>query len=301
MRGQSGPYDPVASGGGAQYLAAVQQPPDEPTFQFSLARPRAGFDLIYECDRSALGPALAASFTPLAGDAELAAWLAHWRTRPHGPLVSKLADLLSGYATSYDVHGWLGAYQMHLLSGRAWGELLGHSLRGSLLDVGAGAGYVTEGARRYFERIVCTETSAPLRRRLRKRGFEALASDLTDYPLDQRFDVVSCFNVLDRTARPLSLLQRLTAHMADDGRLMLSMPLPPAPHVHVRGGTVSARERLPCTASSWEGAARELTEQLLRPLSLRVERLARLPYLSRGDSQADIYVLDAALWVCRRG
>jgi hypothetical protein len=31
-----------------------------------------------------------------------------------------------------------------------------------------------------------------------------------------------------------------------------------------------------------------------------IERLARLPYLSRGDSRAPYYVLDDGLWVLRR-
>ena len=263
-----------------------------------------GATLLYNCETAALGPVLAPRFIPLHEDAALHTWLAWWRARPHGWLLGTLANLLSGYATSYDVHGLLGAYQMHLLSSQAWSELLQGQHAGTLLDVGAGAGYVTEGARPLFERITCTETSAALRKRLAKRGFEVLSNDLTDTPIARSFDVVSCFNVLDRTARPVSLLRQLARQLTVGGRLLVSMPLPPAPHVHVRGGTVTACERLPCSASSWEGAARELSEQLfahvLEPMQMRLERLCRLPYLSRGDRAAPLYVLDAALWVFQR-
>ena len=37
---------------------------------------------------------------------------------------------------------------------------------------------------------------------------------------------------------------------------------------------------------------------LLLPAGLEIERLARCPYLSRGDAHAPLYVLDAAVWVC---
>lgn len=255
--------------------------------------------LLYDCDRERLGPALAAVFRPLQRDAAVEAWLAEWAARPHGWLSTKVTELLSSFSSSYDVHGRLGVYPMHLLSADAWGDLLESKHAASLLDVGAGAGYVTEGARRWFDQIVCTETSAPLVTRLLERGFEAQRLDLTVQWLARTFDVVSAFNVLDRTDRPLSLLRALHAHAGPTGTILLSMPLPPAPHVHVKGGTASPSERLPSVAASWEVAARELSERLIEPVGLEVVRLARAPYLSRGDSHAPLYVLDAAVWVCR--
>lgn len=255
---------------------------------------------MYGCHRDRLGSALAARFIPLARDEETDAWLAQWQERPHGWLSTKLVQVLERFASSYDVHGLLGAYPMHLLSSRAWGDLLGGVRARRLLDVGAGAGYVTEGARAWFDEIVCTETSRPLLRRLEARGLTAQAIDLTVQPLDGLFDVVSCFNVLDRTPRPLTLARALVARLHEGGRLLLSIPLPTSPHVHVAGGTIAQSERLPSVAREWESAARELSEQLITPLGLTIDRLARVPYLSRGDAHAPLYILDAALWVCSR-
>jgi len=257
-------------------------------------------ELVYDCHRDRLGSSLAARFIPLARDDETNAWLAHWQERPHGWLSTRLVQVLERFASTYDVHGLLGAYPMHLLSSRAWSELLGGTRARTLLDVGAGAGYVTEGARAWFDEIVCTETSRPLLRRLEARGLTARAIDLTDQPLDGRFDVVSCFNVLDRTARPRALARALVAALHEGGRLLLSIPLPLSPHVHVAGGTVAQSERLPAVAGGWESAARALSERLIAPLGLTIDRLARVPYLSRGDAHAPLYVLDAALWVCSR-
>jgi SAM-dependent methyltransferase len=256
-------------------------------------------DLRYDAELAALGR-YAPAFRALGPDAELEAWLARYAGAPHGRLTTLLASCLDGLLTSYDVHGLLGTYPMHLLSQAAWRDLLGPHERGTLLDVGAGAGYVTEGARACFDRIVCTETARYLRKRLARRGFEVLASDLSEVRLERSFDVVSCFNVLDRTARPRTLLRNLISHLSAGGCLLISVPLPVSAHVHVPGGTTSASERLPASARSWEGAVCELGERLLEASGLNVERVARVPYLSRGDPTQDLYVLDAAVWVCRR-
>jgi SAM-dependent methyltransferase len=256
-------------------------------------------NLRFDADLSLLGR-FAERFRPLAADAERDAWIAHYVQSPHGAFMTRLSTWLDALVSSYDAHGLLGTYPMHLLSHAAWGTLLGGQHFSALLDVGAGAGYVTEGARPHFDRIACSETSRFLRRRLRQRGFQVHACDLTHEQLGQQFPVVSCFNVLDRTARPLSLLRSLIAHLEPHGRLLLSVPLPVSAHVHVPGGTISASERLPATARGWEGAASELSEKLLEPAGLAIERIARVPYLSRGDVGKELYVLDAALWVCRQ-
>jgi SAM-dependent methyltransferase len=256
--------------------------------------------LRYDCDRSALGPELAARFKPLEADHESERFIAQYGDRPYGVLSTRLMELGYAFASSYDVHGLFGAYPMHMLSALAFADLLeGRRVR-TLLDIGAGAGYVTERARGHADDIVCTETSAPLARRLRARGFVAEPLDLTVDPLGRRFELVCCFNVLDRTARPLSLLRAARDHLDDGGRLLLSIPLPVTPHVHVKGGTVAPRERLPSLARQWELAARELSEQLFPPLDLTVQRLARAPYLSRGDRHAPLYALDAAIWLLTR-
>lgn len=252
----------------------------------------------YECDRARLGARLAGQFAPLAADQERDQWLADLGARPHGAFVTQLARGLSSFASIYDVHGWLGIYPMHLLSRAQWRALLGDGPFEHLLDIGAGAGYVTEGARELFQHVTCTETSRAMQRRLRSRGFDVHTGALASLP-ERAFDVVSCFNVLDRTARPHPLLREAALRLTHAGRLLIAVPLPLSPHVHVAGGTVSPDERLPTTAQSWEGAARALTEQVIEPAGLTVERLSRVPYLSRGDSACPLYTLDAGVWVCR--
>jgi SAM-dependent methyltransferase len=255
--------------------------------------------LTYAVDVALLGPELGARFVPLSEDAEVRAWLKHVGARPLGLWKTKLVGVLAQFRPIYDVHAMLSAYAMHLVSAGQLRQLLGSAPLGALLDVGAGAGYVTAHAAPLFQEVVCTETSPGLRKHLVARGYATSDLDLSLGSLGRRFDVVTCFNVLDRTPRPLGLLRGMVQHLGKAGRLLVSVPLPVSAHVHVAGGTVSAQERLPASARTFERAAAELTERVLQPAGLRVQSFSRLPYLSQGDRGAPYYVLDAGLWLLR--
>ncbi|MFT3921056.1 MAG: methyltransferase domain-containing protein [Myxococcales bacterium] len=255
-----------------------------------------GPELHYEVERRALGK-YAEKFVPLAADAGTQAWLAEVAARPHSMVETWLVSQLTRFMSAYDAHGLTATYAMHLLSEAQWGSLTGGARR-ALLDVGAGAGYVTEHAKPWFQHITCTETSRPLAKRLGERGFRVHAHDLLEVPLPEHgpFDVISCLNVLDRTRRPISLLAALRAMLAPGARLVLALPLPVRPHVHVAGATVSPQERLPISEDSFKLSLVEMSA-FLEEQGFDIERIARVPYLSRGDSKAPYYVLDDALWV----
>jgi SAM-dependent methyltransferase len=145
-----------------------------------------------------------------------------------------------------------------------------------------------------------TEASWVLRGKLSRAGFQVHEHDLCLAPLsDVHADVIACLNVLDRCLRPRSLLTHLRAMLAPSARLLLSVPLPLRPHVHVGPRTADPEEALPRSDDVWELDANALVEELLAPLGFQVERLSRVPYLSRGDVDCPVYVLDAALLVLR--
>ena len=262
-------------------------------------------DLAYDCDRGALAPALAACFAPLAPDAAARAFVAGARSSPHGRLATFAFDLLRRLLSDYDAYGLLGMYPMHLLSTAQFAELLREPLAAGrprrLLDAGAGEGAVTAQAAALFDAVTVTEASRVLRRKLRARGFEVRGVDLgrTPLPAAHRFEAVLCLNVLDRCAYPRTLLAHLRQALAPEGRLLLSVPLPLRPHVQVGGRTADPEEPLPAAQPSWEAGASSLAEQVLGPAGLAIERLCRAPYLSHGDARAPLYVLDAAVFVCR--
>jgi SAM-dependent methyltransferase len=256
-------------------------------------------ELRYDAERAALA-AYAPRFAPLAPDADTQAWIDRYGSRPHGMLKTWWVEQLGRFVSAYEAHGLADAYAMHLLSPKQWGELCGGP-HGRLLDVGAGAGYVTENARGWFDAIQCTETSPALARRLRERGLSVHPHDLVDVPLANApaFDVISCLNVLDRTTRPISLLRALGALARPSTRLLVALPLPVRAYVLRKGASVSPDEPLGSVADRFEDAACELSA-LFERLGFAIERIARLPYLSRGDHRAPMYVLDDAVWVLRK-
>ena len=114
-----------------------------------------------------------------------------------------------------------------------------------------------------------------------------------------RFDVVSLLHVLDRTARPRTLLARAREHVAEGGRLLVACPLPFRPHVDVGGGGTSDPDEWVEADGTFEQSLTRLIDDLFVPTGLEVERVARTTYLSQGDARAPFYALDDALLVCR--
>lgn len=261
---------------------------------------RPGIWLRYGCEGAKLGASIRGRFVPLSIDAPTRAFVDTALAEPAGPFRTRLFQAARRFLSDYDAYGLLSMYGMHLLTADHVRALLPGSERQSLLDVGAGNGAVTQVLAPSFERVQVTEASRVLRRRLAQRGFSVLKADLSvAADSTQRFDMIACLNVLDRCARPRSLLTHLKAMLEPGGRLLLSVPLPLRPHVHVGPQTVDAEESLPRTDNVWELDATSLHDELLRPLGFTTERLARLPYLSRGDADCPLYVLDAAVYVLR--
>ena len=69
--------------------------------------------------------------------------------------------------------------------------------------LGAGNGAVTAQLAPLAREVIATETSGPMAARLRQRGLPCLLAELP--AAGYTHDLVSCLNVLDRTARPLAL------------------------------------------------------------------------------------------------
>lgn len=255
----------------------------------------------HSCDLKALPSALAERFVHLSpgSDASLDAL----RARRHGFWKTRLHSVARYFMSDFDVNGLLGMYAMHLLSTSQWQELLGPPGQERLLDVGAGSGDVTATLAPLFGTVATTETSWPMARRLRRRGYLCFRVDVAEVGVpDEPWDAISCLNVLDRCAAPLPLLRRLGQALAPNGRLVLSMPLPYAPIVYDAGFTREPSEPLPLPAAgSWEAGVAALAEDALAPAGLRVQRFARAPYVSAGDAYEPLYVLDDVVLVCTPG
>ena len=225
------------------------------------------------------------------------------------------AAVLSLKYEHYEVSGLLEAPATHLLSTEQWREVLSKpsGSNGRALDVGAGCGFVTATLAPLFECTYATEVYDILQPPLKSRGFAAaITRDPSDAEALRRaglptsgYDCVFALNVLDRVPRADAFLQSLISLLAPGGKLVLSIPLP---HKHIN--TEYAEEQtkgdaLPLRGATWEDAADDVCRHLERS-GLRVQRLARTPYLSQGLSALGgagpgrPFALDAAIFVCTR-
>ena len=261
----------------------------------------SGLRLRYAVDVAALSPQLASRFVALSRDADTDAFLSEAARGRHGALRTAMHRLLRQFMSDFDVNGWLDMYSLFLASHAQFRLLLGERNVPRLLDVGAGSGKVTRALAPFAEHVVATELSAPMARQLRRAGIECHEVDLADRDLPgAHFDLISCLNVLDRTARPRTLLRRLVALLQPRGRLIIALALPYRPFYYVGASTPDPLERLACAEPSWERAVTQLVERELEPLGLTLSSVSRAPYLSFGDTKRGLYELDDAILVLEK-
>ncbi len=258
-------------------------------------------ELQYAFDRGRLPPRWAGRALELGPDAALDAYLVEARRRRLGWLGTICHRVLRLYANEYDVNAWLGAYPMHLASRDQWKRLLGGRRGGRLLDVGAGDGSVTRGLAPLFDRVEATELSASMARRLARGGRRCHRRDVATAGLPPGpWDAVALLNVLDRTAKPLSLLRAVAKGLDPRGRLVAALSLPYDPVAYEGPHPVEPLERLPIDAGDWEQEATRFVGRALEPLGFVVTSLARLPYLTGGDWHTPLGVLDDVVVVAER-
>jgi SAM-dependent methyltransferase len=260
-----------------------------------------GLDLRYDCDERRLPAPLVTRFVRLDLGEEGREYLERAvQTRP-GRAKTALHRVLRNFMSDFDVNALLDMYPMHLLGTNQWKALLGSERAHRLLDVGAGRGDVTRTLSPLADVTVTSETSRLMARRLRAEGFACVEADLALNAVpDPGYDVVTCLNVIDRCAKPRSLLSNLARALAPGGRLVLATPLPFDPFVYDGPASMAPSEMLDISNDGWEQSVASLAEKVLYPLGLVVESVSRVPYICRGDADRPVYVLDDAVLVCRK-
>ncbi|MCC6216596.1 MAG: methyltransferase domain-containing protein [Polyangiaceae bacterium] len=256
--------------------------------------------LVYSCRRERLPPALRPRFVELEPDPAAEVFLATLGRTRAGRLRGALHALLRPWLSDFEVNGLLGTYPLFLLGTEQWQRLLGDARRGRLLDIGAGDGGVTAHLAPGFDEVVVTEAARSMRLRLARRGWVTHAPGVaSDGVPGSPYDVISLLNVIDRTARPRTLLERARHGLAPGGSLVVSVPLPYRPHWYDGGRTHDPLERLPIDGPTWEIGATALVEGVLEPLGLEPGPFTRAPYLSAGDRRRELYVLDTVIATAR--
>jgi len=239
-------------------------------------------------------------------------------------LVDTAADFLRSCFSVTDVNGMLGRGQMFVLSKAQVRDLLGGAMEAAreaqlggegppqplaLLDVGAGDGEVTTRLATVVDCVTATEVSWAMARRLRSRGYSVSEGPLITreaFPQDGAFDVVTLMNLLDRCDHPMDMVRDAARLMRrGTGRLLIALVLPFSEFVEEGSKRRAVRAPLPMGgARCGDGATLEVSlstfiQRVVYPLGLEVERLARVPYLCRGDTRQPFYVLSDAILVLK--
>ena len=282
----------------------------------------------YACAELRLLPELREKFRALTRDAATDAFLMRASRRPYLVNWGQAAacTFLRKFMSLTDANAMLGRGKMHVLSEAHVADLLGARKKKNeaaaappteklLLDVGAGEGEVTEKFRTGggFDVVVATEASAPMVRRLRQKKFDVVleSSDVSTVTracaeatgkrirAEDGFDCVALLNVLDRCDTPFTLLGQLRKLLKDEGGvLVLAVVVPFRPFVEDGNAHRAPREALGLDPNgAWEAGVNQIWEKVLRPSGFKVERLARVPYISEGDQKHGAYILDDAVFV----
>ncbi len=260
--------------------------------------------LTYKIQTESIHPDLRGAVHELIADEELYEFIRMCERKPYTDFQYWLATACLSVMSDYEMHGTLGMYPMHLLSEAQWDEVLPRNAnKESLLDIGAGQGFVTQKAKNIFSRIAVTETSKSMVRRLAALGFDAHDKDvaLEENLFDQgSFDVVSIFNVLDRCRYPRKLLRNSLRFLREDGLALISSPMPFKPDIREFLYRVP-KELFPINeAQDWEGQVSAFYESVILESGLSVVGLSRLPYLYKFTKEEPYKALDSVLMVCRK-
>ena len=268
-----------------------------------------GAKVHYACDTEAFPPGLRTLWRPLDLDASTRGWIDDAVANPHGRAAMAALAIARSVMSDYDANGLVGAHDMRVVGTEQARQLfsaVGLPAGGTLLDVGAGEGQVTDELAPLFENVITTELSTSMARRLRGRGYECHALDLAEERLPGHhngFDCISLLNVIDRTSRPYRLVERLRGMLREDGVLLCTVPLPLKPHVHVGPVTVDPEEILPTprgkSRAQFAAHMSALAELFFPACGFEVVLLSRVPYLCRGDRKRPVIALDDAVFLCR--
>lgn len=271
--------------------------------KFGQDRDDLGIRLCYRVDPDKLGN-LEAAFVPLSLDPEGEAFIAAALQHKYRRIVLGAHRLLTLFLSDFDTNALLGCHPVFLLSTPQGRALLGDTSKNQLLDVGAGSGDISTRLAPLFDSIECTETSTGMARRLRKRGLPcwqgSVGEGQSDDPLQGGHQIVSLLNVIDRCQQPRKLLRTIVEHLPIGGRLLLATPLPFDPFYYRGGKTLPPEDALEIDSPVWETAVCQLVERHLVPLGLTIEVVSRAPYLSGGNANHPLYLLDDAILICRK-
>ncbi|VVC24528.1 DREV methyltransferase,S-adenosyl-L-methionine-dependent methyltransferase [Cinara cedri] len=255
----------------------------------------------YSVDKSDLDPDVLAKFVQMAADADTERFMDDSTEQSDRMLTqlwqSFVSTVLNPFMTKTSINGFLQRGSMFVFSTDQIRRLLNttHFATGTtLIDLGAGDGATTEKYIPLVRRIYTTEKSVPMIRILSKKGFKLLDAD-SWWTNGEKFDVVSCLNLLDRCSDPEKLLADMKHAVKPDGRIVVALVLPYRPFDEFRSAVPEGK--LLIAGKTFEQQVCSVIRDVFEPFGFNVLCWTRLPYLCEGDLVQDYYWLDDAVFI----
>jgi hypothetical protein len=188
-----------------------------------------------------------------------------------------------------DANAILGTGKMFMFSTNQLKILFDNEIFENMLDIGAGDGYVTNKFKGIIKgSITCTESSHKLINVLLKNGYKI------QNEIEGEFELVSCLNVLDRCDRPLGILEKILK--VKKKYVLISIVLPYRGFYHDGNNKRPQLETLIEYYKNWEENVNILCK-IFTEMGFIVKKISRVPYLSEGNRNKEMYFLDTAVFI----
>jgi len=223
------------------------------------------------------------------------------QVNPKGVFKTFMYYVLSFLVSRTDSQALLGSSDMFVFSTEQLKKLGFNYIDGRILDIGAGSGSVTEKYKPLFREVITTEVSWGMANILREKGYICIeTSDINNdhWLRNEKFEVISCLNVLDRCSEPLSLLIDIKKFLSDYGKLIISVVLPFKCYVENGRSYDKPEEKIDLGRhSTFEEYSNIFYNEVLSKCGYLIESYSKVPYLSEGDLDNDYYILPNAIFV----
>ncbi|XP_075225357.1 protein-L-histidine N-pros-methyltransferase [Lycorma delicatula] len=260
-------------------------------------------DQWYKCNHEELRPDLSSKFLQMEYDNETRNFLEECERKSDHVILqiwyTLIKSILSWFLSHTNINGLLKRGSMFVFSSNQGIRLLNRPLgsEGTLLDLGAGDGKVTQVLANFYNKVYVTEVATTMKWALKRKGFSLL--DINEWQ-NRTYDTISCLNLLDRCENPLTLLHDIKNALDPHGHVIIAIVLPYKPYVESGRPDHNPNQFLPITGETFEQQVNSLIEEVIHPAGFVVERWTRLPYLCEGDLSQSYYWLDDAVFILRR-
>jgi len=205
--------------------------------------------------------------------------------------------------THTDMNGILQRGSMLVVSSEQFSLLLEHAdiqltdkNESRMIDLGAGDGKVTLKMSHNFQHIFATETSKPMKSLLNSRNITVLPVENWSKDLEDKFDLISCLNLLDRCDNPKDIIEEVKAALKPNGLFLVALVYPFKPFVEARNSRTPSQD-LGVIGDNFIDQVESFVNIMKNEFGFKLKSWTRVPYLCEGDLVHSIYYLDDALYL----